>query len=1503
MGYGVNAGGQWVVTDPSGRTRTYESDPAGRITKVFDGDGVLELQNGYIGGRVTTQTVVAGATLTFAYDTAAKTTTVTNPATGETSYYQWDDLGRAASATDPDGKIVANTYDSAGNQTQSVDRRNGLVVRGFDAAGNVTSVQDQTGRLSSFEYDALHRPKKVTDGTSKVTVLTYLGTSRIPNTVTDHDGHQTVIGSEDGLITSITDPDGVTTAYGHDTLRRVDEVTAAAGTSTAATAVYEYDPAGRVKKVISPEGRITQTDYDNAGRVTKVIDGELGTTTTSYDDNGRVETVTDPAGAVTSYTYTYTATGLVKTMTDPNGVTVWEYDNENQLRTETKPGGAQTVYTYGALGRLETVTDPMGRVTEYDYDDDGNRDVEIGPDGTITTIYDEAGRVGSRSGPQGVTTYTYDDAGRPETVTTPGNQTTLTEYDNAGRVWKVTRPGGAVTTTTYTPAGRVQSVVDPAGLTTTYTYDDAGRTETVTAPGGFVTTYGYDDDGLLTSVTSPSGLVTTATYDNAGRPHTVTDPAGVLTTTTWNSRGLLETQTKTGAGTASYLYYATGKVQTVTDPNGDTTSYLYDQRPDGLGDRTKRIDALGGTETWEYNLAGQLTKEIDQLSRVTSYTYDTAGRGETDPSGRVTTIGYNTAGWIETFTHTVAGNTETTSYGYDTAGRRDSAIHNGQPWAYSYDAADRLTSITAPGNKITSWTYDPAGRHDTMVFPDGTNLAYNYNPTTGRLDTITGQGLTVAAYNYNADGQITSQTSPGAARTWAYTAGRLSGYTQDHNGSNLVTATIGYDTSGRIANETVNGAATSYSYDPADQLTNIVGRIVTPTGTINGTRDLVYDDLGRRTTDTVTNRSPITYSYNPASELIAEGDNDYLYDPAGRLTQINGPGTPGHTYNPTRPTSIFTYNAAGQLAQANYQNIGSVGTTSATSRSYDPDGNLRETNIAGAVTPIYWDPTRGTPQPHTTHNGGTVYGPGGRVATYRTDTWRPDLADHHGSTIADPANPTLTTSYGPYGEHSAFTAAAPQTGYRGELEIDGLTHLRARDYHTNTGTFTTTDPLDGINGTTVVANPYHYTNNNPLNLTDPLGLSPNDRASGTDNQWNCNTTICQLTRFAVPDDSVDGIQTGIDYTIDGAQFVGSGAFGFACGAVASATGPGAAAAAGACAESYHQFTDNIVNGRPLHEGVVPATTKGAFWGVTLFGGGKLLKPITGPIGRAIRDSRAGQAAKTQIGRIFGNNTDDALRASDDTLTDDAANLAKECLSPTGAHSFAATTPVLLADGTTKPINQIQVGDKVLATNPETGETAAREVTHTLPHTDQLVDLELEDGSTITTTEDHHFWNHTDRQWQETQHLDPGDQLLTSTGNTIAVQGLNWNTTHNAPAYDLTIADTHTYYVEAGSRSVLVHNSGQSKIFNLGDGFTGRLDTWPGSSDFEIHVFSKGKEIGVFGSEGFFAKHGHSANVEVPQGVYNRLKGIAIDRMRASGRLGPKGTDDITGDNWKRPRGC
>jgi hypothetical protein len=131
--------------------------------------------------------------------------------------------------------------------------------------------------------------------------------------------------------------------------------------------------------------------------------------------------------------------------------------------------------------------------------------------------------------------------------------------------------------------------------------------------------------------------------------------------------------------------------------------------------------------------------------------------------------------------------------------------------------------------------------------------------------------------------------------------------------------------------------------------------------------------------------------------------------------------------------------------------------------------------------------------------------------------------------------------------------------------------------------------------------------------------------------------------------------------------------------------------------------------------------------------------------------------------------------------------------------------VVLANGTTRPIADVRVGDRVLAADPLTGERGVRNVTHVWRHEDILVDLETSDGAVVSTTDDHPFWNATDQQWQPAIALDPGDRLLTATGTLLMVDGLDLTTADAGVAYNLTVDDLHTYYVGIGNHTALVHN--------------------------------------------------------------------------------------------------
>ena len=172
-----------------------------------------------------------------------------------------------------------------------------------------------------------------------------------------------------------------------------------------------------------------------------------------------------------------------------------------------------------------------------------------------------------------------------------------------------------------------------------------------------------------------------------------------------------------------------------------------------------------------------------------------------------------------------------------------------------------------------------------------------------------------------------------------------------------------------------------------------------------------------------------------------------------------------------------------------------------------------------------------------------------------------------------------------------------------------------------------------------------------------------------------------------------------------------------------------------------------------------------------------------------------------------------------------------------ACSFSGDTRVVMADGSTKPISEIELGDWVLSYQPETGRAGPREVTDVWAHADVLTDLVI-DGSVVRTTEDHPFWNVTDGEWQRADQLDTGDHALTSDGGVATVGGFVPGTSAIGQAYNLSVDQLHTYYVTSGDDDVLVHNACRPPAT---DNYRGRYqaDRWandlpPVPKDWDVH---------------------------------------------------------------------
>jgi RHS repeat-associated protein len=144
--------------------------------------------------------------------------------------------------------------------------------------------------------------------------------------------------------------------------------------------------------------------------------------------------------------------------------------------------------------------------------------------------------------------------------------------------------------------------------------------------------------------------------------------------------------------------------------------------------------------------------------------------------------------------------------------------------------------------------------------------------------------------------------------------------------------------------------------------------------------------------------------------------------------------------------------------------------------------------------------------------------------------------------------------------------------------------------------------------------------------------------------------------------------------------------------------------------------------------------------------------------------------------------------------------------------FAAGTLILMADGTTKPIEKIEQGDRVRAASHEDPEGPVSdgevvEIYHNGPH--NVVEVEI-GGQVIRATPKHPFYVR-GCGFTAAAELHAADELRTASGGWIAV-GSVVDKGNVEPVYNIQVAGLHTYFVRNGDGNlgVLVHNdSGKS----------------------------------------------------------------------------------------------
>jgi RHS repeat-associated protein len=1083
-------------------TTTYDSDDH-RITRIVDADGVVLVGNRYDRqGRVVRQETTGSGALNFTYAEDQGRTTVTHDPSDARSTYIHNADYRATKVTDALGNTSTMDYASDGRLTRATVPGGGVLERAY-TDGNLVSTSFG-GATTRYEYDEHRRLVRLTDPAGEVTTYTYEGDSDIPATTTGPDGATSRAEIENGLVVSRTDPDGATVRYDYDRRRNLVEVIAADGQRTG----YGYDGAGRRTRIVMPTGDTLTIVLDAAGRAVSQTGTDGFTVTNEYSAAGRLRRYTDAEGAATSLAYD--STGRLTSRTDRDGlVTTYEYDPSGRPSALVRPDGVRIETRFDTVGRIERVDEPDVGVTTFEYDAFGNQTAIRAPDGTTTMSFDPRGNQTSLTLPGGITTtYSYDAVDRLVERVDPSGAHWGTAYDSKTRTITYTDPDGSRRKEILNASGRVTTSIDAIGRRTEYRYDRNGELATIVDPEGGRTHFARDALGRVVARTTPSGLTTRYEYRD-GRLVAVTDPRGWITRFGYDRNGRRTRITTPSGAPTTYAYNKRGALTRVTDPRGGVTTYTYDK----AGNLTKVVDAKGVATTYTYDKAGRRVSITDPLGRTTRRTFNEQGRLASiqNPAGDVVRFAYDDAGRLVRRWTGEGDEKEEVTYAYDRAGRRVRMTDATGTTRYTYDTTGRLITAIWPGDDTYAWDYDAAGQLHKLTYPDGVSVTYRHN-LNGQLISITDSQAGEVAYAVDPDGRlITEQLPQGWARRYGYDGGLLATFTEIRTGVITQHVVLARDSDGRITREADGDTVQEFAYDPAGQLVT-ADRI----GAGETTRTHYGYDIAGNRTMSVTGGVATRYLYDAADQLVAVESPGrrigYSYDGAGRLTRADD----GDVRN------RVTYNGFNHPIRTVTSRAWAVERTDA---QYNGDGYLvrwrgRTGDDSAPHTDICYQWNVGDRLPQILHQrvdtdvpqSGNTAPPGRDLATARfTYGYARTFAttaydsvnfarDVHGSSVTTESTlPWVqSASYDTFGAATgerilpgpALHPRIPRFGYRGELAFGPMLQLRARDYDTTLGRFTTRDPVSMIGKGTLANHPYAYAHNDPLNRMDPEGTWP-----------------------------------------------------------------------------------------------------------------------------------------------------------------------------------------------------------------------------------------------------------------------------------------------------------------------------------------------------------------------------------------------------------------------------
>jgi RHS repeat-associated protein len=564
----------------------------------------------------------------------------------------------------PSGKIQSVTLAATGEITSSEEQYNynaslltQVKKRGNDAGVFITedNLHDTFGNISKKTITAPGLASRITN-------YEYDTSGRFLTKSIDIEGLATtfIYNVYNGLLSSETNPYGLTTTYLHDSWFKKIKATDYLGKSNS----YAYSRINNVCTLVATtgdDGSGSEETFDDLGRKTKSgvknINGTFSYVDSLYDIYDRNYKISEPYfgtsasqwnetqfdvygrtiqnTAFTGKTTTMSYSGLATTVNDgTKNKTSTKNAIGNVIAITDSPGGTIN-YTYFANGNLKT-SDYGGAVTTIVQDGWGRKTMLIDSSaGTYTYAYNLLGETTSETTPNGTTTYTLDNVGKLTTKTITGTNT------NSSNAYAYDTTTKLLTSSTFT------NILEGNAITTMiYEYDTFKRLfkTTETTPYASFTkqiafdVFGRADKETKTALLLVNGKTSTKTIKNTynyGYPWQMLDDATsqvLWQTNTVNARGQLTTASMGNGNVAitntfdTYGYATQINHDRIISSPGNimTLNTVFDVQKGNLNSRTNSL--FGWNESFTYDALDRLTSFKNADGVVETQNYDERGR-------------------------------------------------------------------------------------------------------------------------------------------------------------------------------------------------------------------------------------------------------------------------------------------------------------------------------------------------------------------------------------------------------------------------------------------------------------------------------------------------------------------------------------------------------------------------------------------------------------------------------------------------------------------------------------------------------------------------------------------------------------------------------------------------------------------------------------------------------------------------------------------------------------